>query len=129
MKRVILFCSLLCVVGCASTPRLAGEWADSTEEPLGTFLNLRSDHTFTMGDIQDGERFTGLWGTWEAKDGHLRLKITTTESCKIQTGQVLDWKFKLTPERRLVLSVPNGNDERILTRATPPPDAADDKRR
>ena len=99
---------------------LAGRWSDTKEEPLGMFLDLRRDGTFVMGDIDKGEYFAGLFGTWEIKDNRIFLKITKSESCKVQVGQVLDWAFALIADGRLVLKSPDGNDRWVMIRSTQP---------
>ena len=132
-KRQTIYCvvslaiMIAGVTGCCGPGRhsLAGHWSDTREEPLGMFLDLRRDRTFAMGDIDKGERFAGLFGTWETKDDHLILKITKTESCKVQIGQILDWPFTLTSDTWLVLKSPDGNSQRTLTRTAQPTDAPD----
>ena len=89
------------------------------------FLDLKGDQTFVMGDIAEGERFAGVFGTWKTRDDHLLLEVAKTESCKIQEGQVLDWPFTLTSDKRLVLMSPDGNNQRTLTRTAQPADAPD----
>ncbi len=110
--------------GSTSDP-LAGYWSDTTGEPLGMFLDLRSDRTFAMGDIDGGQHYPGLFGIWETKDNYLVLRITETESCKVQTGRALGWSFAITPDKRLVLKAPDGSTRRILTRTAAPMDSSD----
>jgi len=69
MKRAALCLLLVCLTSCAEAPPsvLTGTWSRSVEDPLGMFLELKSDHTFSLGGIQNGERFPGLSGTWESR--------------------------------------------------------------
>jgi len=77
---------------------------------LGTFLVLRDEGTFAMGDIQDGKRFGGLSGTWRTEKDRLTLKVRTSESCKVREGREIRWRYRLlgSDECELADSGPGG---------------------
>ena len=119
MKRIALFSLALLLASCqggASGP-LVGEWVDVAEDPLGMFLVLREDGTFALGDIQNGERFEGLTGTWTAEGGSLTLEVRTTESCKIKEGERLGYELRRVDDRELVLGWPGSEDTRTFRKS------------
>ncbi len=119
MKTIVPCLLFLFFASCSRTPPdpLTGQWSDAAEDPLGMFLDLRGDRTFSMGDIQNGERFPGLSGTWRTTDGILLLKVITSESCKIKEDQEISFRFQLINEHELELSSPDFDDKRIFKKS------------
>jgi hypothetical protein len=97
---------------------LIGDWSDPKEDPLGSFLILRKDNTFIMGDIDNNRRFPGLFGTWNIKGEILQLKIKKSESCKINEGEEINIKFRLINNDELELSSPDSDDGKAIFRRT-----------
>jgi hypothetical protein len=120
MRAPLLAVLPLCLASCArpSAHSLAGEWLrPATDGPLGTFLVLRDDATFTMGDVQDGERFTGLSGTWRADADRLTLTVRTSESCKVGEGRQIRFRFRLLGDDTCELTGLGTEDKALFRRS------------
>ncbi len=95
-----------------------GKWVSAEESPLGMIFILKSDGTFSLGDIENGEEYPdGLTGTWTTEDGdRLRLVVETSESCKISEGSELNFTATVRKDGREMVAL-----ERIFVRANETP--------
>ena len=120
--RLMVCLAIPALVSCSgpsssSPPSLAGDWADSVEEPLGMYMTLQEDHHFVMGDIDGGQRYPGLSGTWTTREDRLALKVDATDSDKIREGEVKEFQFHFCGDGRMELSSPPGENKRTFTRS------------
>ena len=107
-----VFLLLLVVASCSDRrpSTVVGDWSNPTEDPNGTYLVIKQDHTFSMGDITDGKRLDGLTGRWQVEGEWLTLDVETSECCKAPEGSQLKFRYGLVGKDELTLYAPDGDD-------------------
>ena len=110
----------LSLVSCqqADVHPLVGTWVNAERSgPTSTYLTLRDDLTFSMGDLDNDQRHTGATGTWQVRGETLCLRVVTSETDKVREGHIFEWTYRLLGDTRCEFIDPKAGESVVFETA------------